>query len=257
MSASRPRFVLRPRSFNEVIDLSFVFLRLHPGPFLLLLPWVLVPELLLLAVPAGAEMEGWVLAETIALAIVATPFSGIYTRLCGALLLQPGVDLRALQQRFLRDLPQWMVWRILGQLVALVTFGVAYSRVALQPETALLEQSPWPAGLRRSRTLLAHAPGRWLAFLVATVGTWFLFGEGLHLVVSAVSSLFGFAREAASENVAIACRLVGHALARVFMSTLEFLLYVDCRTRAEGWDLQVEVTLLVAQDRERPARVAA
>jgi hypothetical protein len=44
---------------------------------------------------------------------------------------------------------------------------------------------------------------------------------------------------------------LGLGLAQAYLAVMRFLLYVDCRTRREGWDLQVQMSALVQVARSR------
>ena len=44
---------------------------------------------------------------------------------------------------------------------------------------------------------------------------------------------------------------VGLALVRPYLVAFRFLLYIDCRTRREGWDLQVQFSALAARSAAR------
>lgn len=231
------RVVLRPRSLLESGDLAFAFVRRHWRLYLRLLPWVVVPALV------GWACEQLIGVTTGALVAIVLEVlgSGIFVRLCGELMLKDDVDLRVLQQDFRRCLPQWIAANAFSAIALLGSLLLAYPWLAFVPEGVLLERSTPKEAMKRSVTLMKATPGRSPGFFALSVFFALFALVGFDAVDSSVAGLFGFAPDPDASLV----NSLGFALALPYLTTWRFLLYIDCRTRREGWDLQVQMGALV------------
>jgi len=245
---------LRPRPFAEVGDLTLAFLREHPRVFLALSPWVFVPALVAVrVVEAGEDPEEWWL-RAIAAAFLPMLGAGAYVLACGELLLRRDVDIRWLNGRIVRGLLPAIGATVVAYAWTVVTVGLGFGMVTLLLPAVLLERAPILAAMRRSRLLMTYTPGRPVAFgvVVAVLPVSFVVGQ---VVIEAVAGLFGLPLPPGHELpwlLSIA-KATAWSLAIVYASVLQFLLYVDNRTRAEGWDLQVELASLVDASARRVA----
>ncbi len=238
------RVVLRPRSLLESCDLTSIFIRVHQGYFARLLPWVIVPAL-------GAYLlhvlGDWRPARALLLEVAVTNFTAdIYALLCGDLMLQPTTSLTAIQIRFLKSLPRYVFTRALLTATLFVSFGLTFSRAMFAPEAALLERGGVRAAWSRSGALMSATPGRWIAFGVIA-GLLLLFGAAaMETLRYAVREMFGLSQSplSAMKDHMSWAPFLGIALAQPFLVAARFLLYIDCRTRREGWDLQVQFNAL-------------
>lgn len=233
------RVVLRPRSLLESGDLAFGFVRRHWRTYLRLLPWVVVPAL-----------AGWLCDRLVGLGayggwlvtlIAAGIGTGVFVRLCGELMLKDDIDLRALQREFRGSLMGWIGTNVFTALVLFASILFAYPWLAFVPEGVLLERSTSTEAMKRSVVLIKATPGRSTGFFVSSVVFALFTTFGLEAVVTSVLGLFGFPP---NPNASLAGYL-GFALALPYLTTWRFLLYIDCRTRREGWDLQVQFAALV------------
>lgn len=242
------RVVLRPRSLLETGDLAAVFVRTHARAFARLLPWVLVPALaigILRALGLAGPLATWALFGVMLVA------GGVYTPLLGDLMLQPVADLRSVQRRFLRSLPAFFVARVAGWAVTAGSIGMTFAWSAFVPEAMLLEGGTTTAAFRRSTALLRSAPGRAAGYAVMGSAVMLAGGCGGELAYLSVRGLFGLATKDFSldlDHVSWAF-WVGLALVMPYLSAIRFLLYIDCRTRSEGWDLQIRMNALVEASR--------
>lgn len=240
------RVVLRPRSLVETADLAFTFVRVHWRLYLRLLPWVVTPFVPAWAAERFAGIDGrltWSLA--LAWAVIG---SGVYVRLCGELMLRPMADPASLQHAFLRQLPRWVMLRLGAGAITLISLTFAWPRAMLVPEAVLLEQAGLREAFARSAVLMRATPGRALGFGICAAGMAFAAAVGAAAAAEGVGGLFGFPPGSGPSLVSY----LGCALTLPYLATLRFLLYIDCRTRREGWDLQVQMGALVrASDMSR------
>lgn len=249
------RVVLRPRSLIETGDLAFSFVRAHWRLYLRLLPWVVTPFVPAWAGERFAGLDAalmWSLA--LALGVLG---SGVYVRLCGELMLRPSVELGKLQRHFVRQLPRWVFARLVAAVVSVGSLLIAWPRAVLVPEALLLEEAGLRDALARSQVLMRATPGRALGVGLCAVMFAFAAAGGATAAVGGVNDLFGFAT---SDGPALSAYL-GCALTLPYLTTLRFLLYIDCRTRREGWDLQVQMGALVRasgarRDHDQPQEAA-
>lgn len=252
------RVVLRPRSISETGDLAAAFVREHRRQYVKLLPWVLVPAVLAWALHAFA---GFAADEAVAAELAISGIgAGVYTLLCGELMLRSDVSLRELQLRFLRALPGFLLKRLASWCVLSFTILLGYGWVAFVPEGALLERGTLGATMSRSAALFRAVPGRIVMWGAVTLGLLAAGAMSADFVWHAVRSLVGFGESQArvfSENWSWA-PFLGIALVQPYLATMRFLLYIDCRTRREGWDLQVQMSALVqAAEARRDARTSS
>lgn len=252
------RVVLRPRSLLETGDLAAVFVRTHARAFARLLPWVLVPALVLgvlRALGLAGPLLSWAMFGVMLVA------GGVYTPLLGDLMLQPVADLGSVQRRFLRALPSFLVARVSGWTVAVCSLGMVFAWSAFVPEATLLEGGKTTAAFRRSTALLRSTPGRATGYLVMASAVLLAGGAGGELAYLSVRGLFGLStHDFALDFDRVSWAFwVGLALVMPYLSAIRFLLYIDCRTRSEGWDLQVRMNALVESSRSslRPDQEAA
>jgi hypothetical protein len=237
------RVVLRPRSFFEIADLAIVFLRDNASSYAKLLPWLLLPAVTAASLHTwGGTPAGLLLPLEICALQLLSP---VYTRLCGSLMVESTVSLRQVQVETLRALPRWLISCVLGWLA--VSFLFFYPSFVFAPEGIVLEHGKVFASFRRSRALSGVAPGRAAAFAVtvmlATVGGMF----AAELLAISLRELVGLQINAADYlQHASWPSFLGIALVHPYLATFRFLLYIDCRTRREGWDLQREFAALTA-----------
>jgi hypothetical protein len=249
------RVVLRPRSLSETGDLTSAVLRRHPAAYAKLLPWVLVP-----AVGSWLlhRFAGWGPDEALLLEIgLLSLGSGVYTLLAGDLMLQSDVKLGELQKRYAKLLPGYLFKRVASWVTLVLSLFLAFGWSAFVPEAALLERGSLGASMSRSAALLRSTPGRtitWGAVALAIMNVGVIAAElGYH----ELRSMLGLAKDldTLSTKQFSWAPFVGLALAVPYLATMRFLLYIDCRTRREGWDLQVQMAALVQVSEKTPERL--
>lgn len=241
------RIALRPRDPAEVLDLSFRVIRdawrpiARMSAILLIAPWLLCCGLCW-----GFEGHPAIALIPLALSpLVQAPF----TVLVGRLMFAPDYAVR----QVLRD----VVAKSLALVAAWIAGGFAWCAVALTcglalplaeayivylNETTLLERVSLQRALTRSQRLSGAHP----AIAIAGVLSWWiltiwggLVGEfawqGIIDTVFQLGTPFG----ALTAGQVTPGLIAGLLLAQPLHAIYRLLLYVDVRTRNEGWDLQV------------------
>ncbi len=239
------RIALRPRSLLAVGDLAIQFTRRNARWLAWPVAWAAAPVLVLAWFAVGAGTEGW--AVLLALAAVGRVSSGLVTLACAELALHPQVRLRPLLWTYLQRLPRWAWLQVVEWPVRLVTLGVASIAFAFAHEVALLERGGVAQVLRRTSQLqTAHAQLRWtMPALALAIPLWWYASA-----VLGWEALLGILQMGGQRPTGVFESLqwvgvAGAAVGEMAWTVLRFLLYLDCRTRGDGWDLQVQCQALV------------
>lgn len=238
--------VLRPRSPFEVFDLTLLYLRQHVGSLGRLFAVLVLPTWLASSLLAWLS-DGSPLVLLLPLLLV--PFlKGPFTVLGGHLLFSRDLGARgALSALF--DGRFWgalFATGAIGGLIAVFTLGFGLAlwmpMTVFVPESVLLERVSVGRSLTRSRALAAGHVGNaaiaalsaaWLTFwgaAVAEMGGQLIVAQGLQL-----GEPFG----SAWNGEVTPYLLFGVIAAQPLHALYRLLLYIDVRTRVEGWDLQV------------------
>lgn len=238
--------VLRPRSAFEVFDLTLLYLRRHASSFGRLFGVVVLPLWLASAVLAWL-VDGHPLV--LLLPLLAVPFlKGPFVVLGGHLLFSRDLGVKgALTALF--DVRYWgalFATGAIGGLISVFTLatGLAFwmPMTAFVPESVLLERVSVGRSLTRARALATGHFGHaaitslssvWLTVwggAVAELGGQLIVSQGLQL-----GTPFG----SATDFQVTPFLLFGLMAAQPLHALYRLLLYIDVRTRVEGWDLQV------------------
>jgi hypothetical protein len=233
----------------DVLDLCLVLLRARIWPVLRISGWVLVPAVAGLLALWAFGLDWWAVgAALLLLPVVRAPF----TVLGGKLLFADDASTREVLTTTLRLVPGLsLVWVAQGlatvaaacTLVGLLLLGMT----AWLPETALLERVDLGRGVRRVVRLAAAHPIHAAAaggsgVLLTLWGA--LLGEQLGQTLVGFVLQLGEPFGSLMSGTVTPYLLVGIIVVQPIIVWYRLLLYVDCRTRAEGWDLQVALRAL-------------
>lgn len=241
------RVVLRPRTILEIGDLTSVFVRAHLGYFARGLPWVLVPGVLGLVASVWLDSHwplvvGW---------FAASVGGSWFTLLCGMLLLQPP-EPGLVSSRFFSAWRPLVLARLVGWLRSVPPICLATCAGGIfLPEAVGLEHNGLRAAVRRSGGLVTVVPARWMGLagallLVSAVGA-----ATAAVAWSYLSGVVALSERWTDWEVYLRVAYVGVVLVLPYQAAFRFLTYVDCRTRREGWDLQVQMAVLAAEEERR------
>ncbi len=250
MSVPASRLVLRDRTVVEVLDLAVRFVSAHARHYAVVSAIVLLPLLAVteLASAFVGEAAAWFTALGLGL-LAQVPF----TLLASRLVFERDVSAK----RVLRD-AFGASGRILGAriiqsvLVVLAGFvGVLpalwpMSALFFVPEVVVLERSGPVAASSRANEIGSHQRGELiLAVVLVTV---------LEVVVIALAELTGRLVLVDLLQIPRAIEWAGHPFALIgfwlfvpYLASARFLLYLNARTREEGWDVQTRFTALAAR----------
>jgi hypothetical protein len=248
MNPNLCRLALRPRDPFEVLDLTFRLIREMWRP-IGKMSLLLVLPLWLLSFPIAWLTEGhWGLA--LAPIVIAPALQAPYTVLVGRLLFADQVRLRDVLLDVVRRSPalvaSWAIgllgWVIAGAISCFTLAPATQAGLLYLGEAALLERVGAARGLRRTLRLASGHAG---IALVGALSWWVLtawfamvtesFGQTLTGSILQLGAPFGVAMEGKATPWLVG----GLLLAQPFHAIYRLLLYVDVRTRVEGWDLQV------------------
>ncbi len=247
------RIVLRPRTPAESVDLALRMMQTHAGLLLRLALWVLGPFVLAaLASPLLPLGPTVVLSVVVVLSpVLQAPFTALGARLLfddAVALPVLKTDARAMASTVVA---RWTVWGLIG-LASAVTCGLALVPAWLASgfagEVVLLERQPLGMALRRATSLVSREGGAAVgaALALGTLTLWgAMAGELLgQLVVGFVLQL-GTPWGAVWEGTMTPFLSLGLLGAQPLIAWARLLLYLDVRTRTEGWDLQVRARAVV------------
>jgi len=262
MDLSRSRVVLRQRSVLDVLDLALRFVVAHSGPYARVAAVALVPSALVSWGVARTAGWAWGWVATIFLSLlVQAPFTVLASRL----VFEPDARLGDVLGASLRALPRVLVLRILQTLavtLGLMLFvvpgiwlGVTFMFVI---EATVLEGARLDGAISRSARLTSSQSGpavmATLALITVHAGATFL-GDDVGRAV--VSDLFQFREpEALWTAGGSSLALLGFWLFLPYAATARFFLYLDLRTRSEGWDIQTRFAAIALRAREAERKAA-
>jgi hypothetical protein len=253
MDLMRARVALRERPLLDVLDLAFRFCAAHLGAYSKVSCAVVVPGFLFSW--AVARAGGWWMAWTTV--VVLSSFAGApFVALASRLVFADDVRAREALALALRAVPRLAGARFV-QLLALAASTLlsglpwlwAGTAMLFVVEVSVLEQAGVGASLGRAQRIAnAQFSTALLAMILlglAPLATAMLFDvagrellQGL-LEVKAPRSMF------ADGGSALA--LLGWWLALPLAATARFFVYLDIRTRAEGWDIQTRFAAIATR----------
>jgi len=252
MNPNLCRVALRPRSPFEVFDLTLRFVRERARPLAWLALVTVVPAWLVAWLLAWLVPSPWV---ALVFAVVVGPLiHAPFTVLGGRLLF----DDHGSAVQALRDTLKVWAGLLLTLLAELFTWVLSCTGLGLillpglvyLPETALLERVDLGRGLHRSLRLASGQVG---VAVMAALSRWILLAWGGFTGELAGQFLVGFVLQLGApfgslfDGVATPYVLLGLLATHPLFALYRLLLYVDVRTRMEGWDLQVGLRALGLQ----------
>jgi len=254
MDLVRARVALRERPLLDVLDLAVRFCVANAGPYGRLSLVTLAPAFALswAAARAGGWLVGWPVAFALA-AIVDGPFVVLASRLVFADEARIRDVVRMAASVTLR-----LVGVRLGQALAfalsMLLFGVPWiwvgSVLLFAPEVVVLERATFGRAWGRAQTIASARLGVVTAAMLLlsclVVGGAFLTDlagreilQGL-LEIRPPAPIF-------SEGGSVLA-LLGFWAVLPMRATTRFFVYLDVRTRAEGWDIQTRFAALAARE---------
>ncbi len=258
MNPNACRVVLRRRGPLEVFDLSLRFVQAHPAVFARLVA-VTVGPLLPLAALACWLLDGHPALVLIPLAL-APALQAPATVLAGRLLFADRIRVRDVLRELLSHPRRLAIvtaaWWVPFLLGCGALAWVPQIRWCWVTEVALLEQPVSGGEGQRSARLTRLHPG----VATSAVFGWYALtawggvaGEAVGQSVTGTILQLGNPFGVATDLRATPFLLAGLLLAQPLFGVVRLLLYLDVRTRAEGWDLQVALRALgLANRRTNP-----
>jgi hypothetical protein len=253
MNPNRTRVVLRERALPDILDLGLRFLIEHGGVYartaLVVLPPFFIASMLVARTlgPSAA----WFFAIFAAM-LAGAPFTVLASRL----VFEDEVRIVRVLGEALRAAPRLFVLRILtfgGGWLGFVMFvlpGVWLFAVALfVVEVTVLERSPLRATVWRSARIVGCESGETflallLLLLLQVIATLSVDSAG-RMIISVL--LESRAPAPIWTDGWSTLSLLGFWLFVPYVATARFFVYLDVRTRSEGWDIQTRFVALATR----------
>lgn len=266
MNLGDSAIVLRPRTLSEVFDLACrLCCSLAFGLYARLGLAILLPMLaVLLGLRYAADWPWW---SIWLIAVALEPFAeGIYTVAASRVIFAPRISPREVLGLFgnrfgsyLGTLFIRLMALAVSSLALFILLPFAAIRLLFLGEACLLEGLGGNRALERSQALVANRGGN--ALLVAlmvlaarlglVLASELLFDALLDDVLQ-LGKPFGSLFEDGGSPAALA----GFLLSAPYAATARFLQYIDTRTRADGWDVQLRFTSIRAREQEAKRKAA-
>ena len=253
MNPNLCRVVLRPRNGFEVFDLAWRFLSVRWSPFVRMFALIYLP-LWVTGSVAGFFLD-WHWGVGVVVLALGVGMKAPFTLLTGRLMFADSVSVFSVLWDALRRFPQWItvaVLHLMAGVLATVTCGLSAlpttGGLLWVSECVLLEQRQdaglsggWNAA-RRSWHLAGQGPAAAVygVFGSLFLTVWFMaLGEATGSVITGFLLQFGTPFGSPWDLQVTPWMLFGLLAAQPIVAAYRLLLYVDTRTRVEGWDLQV------------------
>jgi hypothetical protein len=259
MDLVRARIALRERPLLDVLDLAVRFWVANVGAYTRLSLVTIVPAFA--ASWAAARAGGWLIGWAVAVALAAladAPFVALASRL----VFEDEARVRDVLSATARVMPRLAAARCaqgLALALSAVFLGLPWiwlgSVLLFVPEVIVLERAPLTAAWRRASGVASARLG------VATAAMLLLSG----LVVGGALLADVAGRELLDSVLEIrpppsifqdggsVLALFGFWCVVPMRATTRFFVYLDVRTRAEGWDIQTRFAALARRDAEAGA----
>lgn len=247
MNPNLSRIVLRPRGAADVFDLTLRILREGWAPVLRVTALVALPVWLGCLLACWFSEGHWAVA--LAPLGLSPALQAPYTVLVGRLMFADEVSVKEVLTHTLRRTPTLLLGTLIAALASSFTSLVCFVALpAVQawllylPETALLEGVALQRGLNRSQRLAGARLGQALA---GSFSWWVLtawaaaVGEATWQAVVDTVLQLGTPFGTALTGYVTPGLVGGLILAQPLHAVYRMMLYIDARTRSEGWDLQV------------------
>jgi hypothetical protein len=254
------RIVLRQRNLGEIFDLVLPFITKHWRFWLRLSFATLIPLfssiMALVFVLMGLVSTSYTeITDEAFWFLLLVPLAFLFAQdvfvvAASELLFTKDVTVRRVLRRYARHCVRGalagLVLAVWNTVTLCFLVGVYYAPTrALVREAALLEGASLGVAFRRSAALthdlVGHALGYWLvAWLIPFVTTAFVWLMGTSLCEYLLLIK-------ASDQVHFLLAVLGIMVAVVPAAIARFFIYVDLRTRKEGWDLQLRLLALAAE----------
>jgi hypothetical protein len=249
---SSARVALRERPLVDVVDLAVRFCASHAGAYAKVALVVVVPAFAVSL--AAAQAAGWIVGWAVALVLAAladAPFVALASRL----VFSDSVRAREVVRLSARAMPGILVARA-AQLVALAACGLVAGlpwlwvgpQVFFVVEVLVLERPRLRGAFARAGRIGRSRFGETLSALVLLLLVRLAFTAFADLAGREILAEVLEVKAPASPFVAGGSwlALAGWWCAVPLVASARFLVYLDVRTRTEGWDIQTRFAAIAA-----------
>jgi hypothetical protein len=234
--------VLRPRELSEQLDLACrLCMSIAFGLFARLAATLLLPAFVGCLVLRHAAGWSWVAVWALAV-VLGNLLQGVFTVSVGRLLFSEELSVGQALRLFAGRFGAYVTTLFLSRCLMVASFLLAWPRMVFVHEACLLEAAGPGAAIQRSGKFTQGRTSAAFGVLVALlltqaafVVTAELLGHGVVSEVLQLGKPFG----SLVDDGGSAYALAGFLLSIPYVASARFLSYIDGRTRADGWDIQV------------------
>jgi hypothetical protein len=251
MNVLSSRVVLRDRTTLDVFDLSLRFLTANIRPFALLSILVLVPigVSTWFIARVGGWVVGWIWLLSFGM-LAQAPF----TILASRLVFEPTARIGETLILAMKRIPALFVARTLeiitGSLLSFFVVPTVWIGTSCYfvTEVVVLERSGPITAISRMQRLVSGQFGATLVALLLLVPIHVLGTIAFDLIGGfTLESLFEITAPPSMFDVGgSALAIIGYLVFVPLITTARFLMYLNLRTRSEGWDIQTRFTAIAA-----------
>ncbi len=259
MDLSRTRVVFRERSVIDVLDLALRFVVQH-GRLFAATGAVVLPPFLLASYVLGrlwGPFAAWGFS-LFAASLASAPFTVLASRL----VFEDDVLVRGAIREGLGAAPRLLLLRLV--MFVLGALGLAFftapglwflSVTLFVVEVAVLERAPFKRAITRSQAIVSRESGEAMIALLLLAVLTFIACVAADSGGRAIASVL--LEAAAPDPIWVSgwspLSLAGFWLFVPYAATARFLVYLDVRTKSEGWDIQTRFVALALAETKRAA----
>jgi hypothetical protein len=257
----RARVALRERPLLDVLDLSIRFCVVNAAPYARLSAVALVPAFALSW--AAARLGGWLGGWPVALGLAAL-VDALFVALAARLVFADETRVRDVVRASLTAMPRLAAVRLaqaFGFVLSLALLGMPWLWIGgvflFLPEVVVVERATvgvaWRRAYRLAGAQLGIASAAMLLLSVFVVGAALVADAAGREILGSLLELRP--PEPVFHGGVSALALLGFWSVLPLRATIRFFVYLDIRTRAEGWDIQTRFAALAAREaRETESR---
>ncbi|HHH10488.1 MAG TPA: hypothetical protein ENK23_00210 [Sorangium sp.] len=257
MNLNQAAVVLRPRKVSEVLDLACLWLVSRSLAMTLRLSAVVLLPVFVIVMVCRYALQWPPFALWLLAFALVTPLEGVFTIAAGRMLFNEQLSVRQVLGLYRKRLGAYLGALLISRFyialasLLIVPLPILSMRMMFVHEAALLEMASAHEATKRSTRLAtlrtSGAFQAWFALLlaqIAVVAVAEIVGQGIVGQLLQLGQPFGALEKVWFTPFA----LLGLLASVPYVAVARYLLYIDTRTRTDGWDIQVRFFAIAANE---------